>query len=156
MEEVIIRRARIEEYDEAIELVYKVFLRFEAAEYGKEGTDSFAEFLTSNDLYNLFATGHYVMYVAEYNKSIVGVASVRSGNHISLLFVDEKYHHRGIGRRLLLALGEYVSDTTDYNTLTVNSSPYAVDFYHRIGFEDTGEQRRDSGIIFTPMELSLI
>ena len=41
------------------------------------------------------------------------------------------------------------------NVLTVNSSPYAVDFYHKRGFRDTGAETVADGIRFTPMEIRL-
>ena len=43
-----------EQWDDAMELAFKVFLKYEAKQYGKEGTDNFAEFLTSPSLGKLF------------------------------------------------------------------------------------------------------
>ncbi len=39
-----IRRANIYDWDEAIALAWKTFLKFEAKDYGQEGIDSFREF----------------------------------------------------------------------------------------------------------------
>ena len=33
----------------------------------------------------------------------------------------------------------------------VNSSPYAVDVYHKLGFTDTDKEQMTNGIIYTPM-----
>ena len=39
----------------------------------------------------------------------------------------------------------------DVPCITVNSSPYAVDAYERLGFCKKGEQQEKDGIIFVPM-----
>ena len=39
--------------------------------------------------------------------------------------------------------------------LTVNASPYAVEFYHKKGFKDLQGETVADGIRFTPMELLL-
>ena len=40
----------------------------------------------------------------------------------------------------------------DVKRVTVNSSPYAVCVYERLGFVKTGEQQEQNGIIYVPME----
>ena len=54
MERVIIRSARVEEWDDAMELAFRVFLKYEAPDYGKAGTDAFARFITDEMLKKLF------------------------------------------------------------------------------------------------------
>ena len=142
-------------WDDATELAFKVFLKFEAKEYGREGTDSFAEFLTNTSLLKLFRAGKYVVYVAMIGDEIIGISSVRSGNHLSLLFVDERYHRQGIGGQLIKAIQNYLLENTQYQTMTVNASPYGVPFYLNAGFKATGEETVLDGIIYTPMELYL-
>lgn len=153
MDEIIIRRAAAEEWDEAMELAFKVFLKFEAKEYGEEGTEAFANFITDEMLRKLFLAGHYILYVAKRNGKIIGLISMRNGNHISLLFVDPLYHKMGIGRSLVEKLVEYLKTYTDQKLLTVNAAPSAIEFYRRLGFFETGELTRQDGIIYLPMEL---
>jgi hypothetical protein len=50
---------------------------------------------------------------------------------------------------------EYVLAEGKENFLTVDSSPYAVGFYHKNGFSDTEPVQRKDGIIYTPMQCSL-
>lgn len=152
MEDIVIRNALPEEWDNAMELAFRVFLGFEARDYGKKGTEAFAEFVTSEQLKKLFLTGHYNVFVAVKNDKIVGVASIRNINHISLLFVDGNYHYRGIASELIKYMEDYLKDTTEVTYMTVNSSPYAVGFYHRLGFKDTGLQTEEDNIIYTPMK----
>ena len=138
-----------------MELAFQVFLKYEAREYGEEGTRSFAEFISDEFLKKMFLMGEYPLFVAVEGERILGLISLRSGNHISLLFVDEKYHRRGIGSALIRHLQEYLLQNTRYTKLTVNASPYGIPFYHQVGFRDTGEETMKDGIVYTPMEFYL-
>ena len=152
---VLIRKATIEDWDAAMELAFRVFLKFEAREYGPEGTRNFAQFITDEALKKMFLIGEYLLFVAIKNGEQIGLISLRSGNHISLLFVDERYHRMGIGTLLMKHLQEYMLENTKQQKLTVFASPFGVPFYHRIGFVDVGEVTRKDGIIYTPMEFYL-
>jgi len=152
---VLIRKATATDWDEAMELAFRVFLKFEAEEYGPEGIKNFAQFLTDEDLKKMFMIGEYLLFVALVEDKQVGLISLRSGNHISLLFVDEKYHRKGIGTQLVKYLQDYMLQNTKQQKLTVFASPYGVPFYHRVGFVDIGKETRKDGIIYTPMEFYL-
>lgn len=154
-EEYIIREAGLDEWDTAMELAFRVFLKYESEEYGREGTDEFASFVSDPKLKSLFEIGVYTVYVAVLGGEIIGVVSRRSGNHISLLFVDDRYHRQGVGASLLSEIVKNTIATTVYTSLTVNSSPYGEEFYHRLGFTDLGERTKTGGMIYTPMELKL-
>lgn len=144
-----------EQWDDAMELAFKVFLKYEAKQYGKKGTDNFAEFLTSPSLDKLFKAGRYIVYIATVGKEIIGIASFRSGNHLSLLFVDDRYHRQGVARELIKVIQNHLLETTDYQTLTVNASPYGLPFYKSTGFVATDNEIEADGIIYTPMEMYL-
>lgn len=150
-----IRKAKEKEWDEAMELAFQTFLKYEAREYGEEGIKSFSTFITDTMLKNFFLLGEYKMFIAETDNKIIGLISLRSGNHISLLFVDEKYHRMGIGKALVSYVLNYLSMSTHFNKITVNASPYGIPFYHEIGFKDMGPLTKKDGIIYTPMELYL-
>jgi predicted GNAT family N-acyltransferase len=72
-----------------------------------------------------------------------------------MLFVDKTYHKRGIAKQLFDEFVKDVKSSSDKATLTVNSSPYAVGFYHKMGFKDTDNELEKDGIRFVPMELSI-
>ena len=150
-----VRRARSFEWEPAMELAFKVFLKFEALEYGPEGIRSFAEFVSDETLKKLFLQGNYLLFVAVEDDKIIGLISLRSGNHISLLFVDPKYHRCGVGTALVKYLQSYLLLHTKQQKLTVNAAPYGIPFYHRLGFRDTGVETKKDGIIYTPMEFYL-
>ena len=141
-------------WDEACELAFRVFMKFEAKEYGQKGIDSFAEFLTSPGLEKLFKADRYKVYVAMLEGKIIGIVSLRSGNFLSLLFVDDRYHRQGIGSELLNTVREYLLNETDQTTLTVNASTYAIPFYSKHGFVATADKiYAQDGIIYTPMQM---
>jgi len=153
MENIIISKALESEWEDAMEVVWKTFLKFEAPLYHKEGVENFLKFISDEKLFKMFQNGDYITYVAKENGRIVGVASLRSGNHISLLFVEEKYHKRGIARALLKRLQECVEENKRTVILTVNAAPCAVGFYERVGFVKKSEMQTADGITFLPMEL---
>ena len=147
-----VRKAKPEEWETAMELVWKTFLKFEAADYGEVGTKNFLEFISGEQLYKMFLNGDYVVWVALNGSKIVGVSSLRAGSHISLLFVDESYQRMGVGRLLIKTMQESLTENGSVK-LTVNSSPYGEEFYHKLGFTDVKERQSTDGIICTPMIL---
>ena len=150
-----IRFVTCDEWEEAMGLAWKTFLEFEGNVYPPEGVRSFEDFITDSSLKRMFIMGSYQMMAAFHDGKMVGMISLRNKTHISLLFVDRYYHRRGIGRALIDALSDYVKAEEGENKLTVNASPYGVEFYHCLGFQDIGPEKRQDGIIFTPMFLSI-
>lgn len=150
-----IRMAYREEWEEAIALAWKTFLMFEAEDYGKEGTDSFRDFISDQCLKKMFLKGEYQMLVALSGNKIVGMITLRNRSHISLLFVDERYHRQGIGSALIRGMGDYLLRENQIDRITVNASPYGTVFYHKLGFKDLGPEQESEGIRYTPMEFYL-
>ena len=61
------------------------------------------------------------------------------------------YHRKGIGRLLF----EKACSDNISGTITVNSSPYAIEVYHNLGFADTDIEQVTDGLRYTPMVCSL-
>lgn len=150
-----IRSAYRDEWQDAMALAWKTFLRFEADDYAPEGVRNFFDFVTDSTLYRMFVMGTYQLFVALDCNKVVGMITLRSSTHISLLFVDEKYHRKGIGRALMKYLTEYLLSEVGVSRVTVNASPYGVGFYHKLGFRDLCPEQQKNGIIYTPMEFIL-
>jgi ribosomal protein S18 acetylase RimI-like enzyme len=83
--------------------------------------------------------------------AVCGVIAVRPPAHLSLLFVDSRCHNQGIAR----AMFEYALFRLSGTEMTVNSSPYAVGFYRKMGFVETDREQTVNGIRFVPMKRSL-
>lgn len=150
-----IRTANRDEWEDAMALAWRTFLQFEANEYPPEGIKNFERFVTDSTIYRMFLVGSYHLFVAYAGATLVGMITLRDASHISLLFVDEKYHKQGIGRALVQHVKGYLASEDRVSHLTVNSSPYGVEFYHKLGFRDVRPQEQRDGIIYTPMEFAL-
>lgn len=150
-----VRSAYRNEWQEAMALAWKTFLRFEADVYTPEGVENFRNFVTDSTLYRMFVMGSYQLFVAVAHNRVVGMITLRETAHISLLFVDEAYHRRGIGRALIRYLADYLVTEMGVGRVTVNASPYGVEFYHKMGFRDLGPEETKEGITYTPMEFIL-
>ena len=137
-----IRRLRTDEIQTALDLMWEVFLQFEAPEYPPEGVQTFRAYLDDTE-----KTERLTYYGAFCGDTLTGVLCMRAPQHISGFFVRGAYHRRGIGRALFMRM------TEDYETqrFTVNSSPYAVEIYRHLGFVPTGAEQCEDGIRFTPM-----
>lgn len=125
-------------------LIIEVFMKFEAPDYSEEGIKSFFDTAINNDEF----MGALTIYGAYDNNKLVGVIATRNaGKHIALFFVDGNYHRKGIGRKLFNTIVE----CCDSSEITVNSSPYAKEIYHHLGFQDTDIEQTITGIRFIPM-----
>lgn len=150
-----IRSAYRDEWDDAMALAWKTFMQFEADCYTIEGIKNFEDFITDTTLHRMFVMGAYQMFVALDHNQIIGMITLRDDSHISLLFVDEKYHRQGVGRALIEYLREYLLSEAGVSRVTVNAAPYGVAFYHKLGFRDLRPEEESDGIKYTPMEFIL-
>lgn len=145
----------ISEWEAAILLTYRVFMKYDAPSFSEKGIEKFKLFIYDENLKKNFEKGLFQVVGAFDGAKMVGVIALRDYNHISLLFVDEAYQKIGIGGFLVKQLLIYCYRKLNQNRITVNSSPYAEDFYHHLGFKNIGGQINDEGILFTPMILEL-
>ena len=135
------------EYEEAFDLVWEVFLEYEAPDYTQDGVDEFFQSIHDEDYIFMLS-----VYGAFIENKLVGVIATRTnGSHIALFFVNGRYHKQGIGRRLF----ETVKSECKEKYMTVNSSPYAISIYRKLGFLDTDVQQVVNGLKFTPMRYAM-
>lgn len=148
----VIRWAGPEDWSPSMKMVWKTFLKFEAVDYTEEGIKNFLDFITDQKLYQAFLDGEYQMMIALDGERIIGAASVRSRNHLSLLFVDEQYHRQGVGKNLLKRMCEYLKNEEGERYMSLTAAPYAVNFYRKLGFRVVKPEEEISGIRVTSME----
>lgn len=140
------RQENIHRRTAALELCWRVFLEFEAPEYPAEGVAAFRASLDDKE-----RTRSLAFYGAYDGEKLVGTLCMCAPQHIGGFFVDGGYHRRGIGRRLFEAMRR------DYEKqeFTVNSSPYAVEIYKRLGFvQEDAERLSPEGLRYTPMRFT--
>ncbi len=139
-----IRKLESFETESALDLVNKVFMEFEAPDYSEEGVEEFNKSMRDEEYLSKLC-----MYGAYANEKLIGVIATRSeGTHIALFFVDSDFQGKGVGRSLFQTV---VADCNS-NRITVNSSPYAVPIYKKLGFTETDTEQAVNGLRFTPME----
>ena len=129
---------------DAIDLIWTTFLQFEAPDYSEEGIKSFKDFIENRDIINTLE--FWGAYDSLLLKGVI--ATNENRKHICCFFVKAEYHRQGIGRKLW----EYLLENSKSEVITVNSSPYAVPVYHRLGFVDTDTEQLADGKRYTPMK----
>lgn len=140
---VSIRELDGPEADAALELARRVFLEYEAPDYGPEGTEEFQRSLSDPSYVGILR-----IYGAYAGEIMAGMMATRlNGSHLALLFVERAYQRRGIGRMLI---DRARADCT-HGCLSVNASPYGAEFYHILGFTDTRPEQVTRGLRYTPM-----
>lgn len=142
--EFSIRKLYNNETENALELVWSVFQEFEAPDYTQEGADEFYKSIHDEKYLSMLS-----VYGAFSDDKLVGVIATRnSASHIALFFVTREYQKNGIGKTL------FKTALSDNHTgvLTVNSSPFAVPVYRRLGFAEVDSEQAENGIRFTPMK----
>lgn len=147
-----VRWAKVNEWAPAMKMIWKTFMKFEGRDYTEEGIKNFFDFISDDGLYNAFLRGDYQLMVALDGERVVGAGSIRNCNHLSLLFVDEEYHYRGIGAAIITNLCEYLENEAGEKYMSLNAAPYAVGFYRKLGFLATAPEEEYSGIRVTRME----
>lgn len=149
-----IRRLKADEVDGALILVRDVFMKFEAPVYSPEGVQTFMEqIIESEEFRGSCRRGETPLYGAFDGDELIGVMGMRpTMSHINLAFVREDYHRRGAASALFKYLLEDVKKLRpEITAVTVNSSPYGLPFYEKVGFKASDSELTVDGIRFTPM-----
>jgi GNAT superfamily N-acetyltransferase len=137
------------------QLVQRVFDRFEAPDYAPLGQQEFYKYANLQAYHE--RTQNHRIWVCLAGGRLAGMIEIRHFSHISLLFVEAEYHRKGLGRKLWqTALTACLEQNPDLKVVTVNSSPYALPVYERLGFRPTAPEQLVNGIRFIPMSLNLI
>lgn len=138
---------------QAIDLVNAVFSEFVAVDYSEQGRNTFTNYLKNKyeEVAADLLSKHKKMWAYYEDGEILGVISTRDISHISLMFVDKKHHKKGIARQMFEVVLAEIKGNEGIKQITVNSSPYAVKVYERLGFAATGAQQEKDGILFIPM-----
>jgi len=145
-EDYTIKELNIQDLAPALNLVWNVFLEFEAPDYCEEGVEEFKEFIEYDSIRDKLLQSQFNIWACYDNNKIIGVLATRPPCHISLLFVDKQYHRKGIARALFNEMLKHYKTNSGYSEITVNSSPYAAEVYHRLGFKDTSAEQIINGM----------
>lgn len=132
--------------------VANVFNECIAKDFSQEGINTFMNFISPNVIKHRNALNHFLL-VAKVEDTIVGIIELRDNCHISLLFTDPGYHRKGIAKQLVdRGIADCLAKNPSLLFLTVNSSPYAIAAYERLGFHLADSEKVMNGMRFTPMK----
>ena len=149
-QKIIIKPLKKSEINSLSLMITAIFDEFIGCDYSEEGKATFKDNITPKNILDRLAVNRF--YTAKKGTAIIGALEIRNNDHIALFFVDKKYHKKGIGKMLFNNyLNELNKMDTKIETITVNSSIYAVKIYERLGFKKTGELQEKNGIKFIPM-----
>ena len=141
---------------EALDVVWEICEKYEAPVDEEIGIKTFRHVIEYGNMVEKVNQGEMIFWGCYLNNYLVGVIALRTGQHISLLFVREKFHRLGVARRLVrVAVSHLVNQEPEIRAVTVNSSPFAVEFYKKIGFVPLGPERTEDGIRFTSMRMTI-
>ncbi len=91
--------------------------------------------------------GDNVILVAVDEGKVRGVAELKEGRHVAMLFVAPDCQQRGVGRALMTALLTHARAPL----ITVSASLPSVPAYARYGFVCAGDVATASGLVYQPM-----
>lgn len=140
----------------ALELVWDVFLECDAEDYEEIGQKTFRHFISRENMEEKMDIGEIVFFGAYEVNKLVGVIAMRSGFHVSLLFVDKRYQRQGVAKRLIRRAVSYCIECNPLLTqITVNSSPKGVGAYRAMGFYPLSPEMKKEGMRYTPMRIDI-
>jgi diamine N-acetyltransferase len=107
-------------------------------------------FYTPEALYRQMFEQQHIFFLAELDEVQVGFASVGKIDEgifrLHKLYVKPELHGKGVGKALVEAVLDEAFDGGGRKLqLTVNKNNKSLSFYHRLGFNITGEQKLDIG-----------
>lgn len=154
---ICVRRLERPDMDAAFSLIWETFLAFEAPDYGPEGVAAFRRTIIDDQAFRAACrSGENRMWGAFHGNRLIGVFGMRGPSHICLVFSHRDYHRKGVATAIFQRLlADIRIENPDITELTLNSSPYGLPFYHRLGFVDTAKEQIADGIRFTPMRYDL-
>lgn len=99
-----------------------------------------------------FVAQGYVYHLAEIDGVLAGFIAVRDRSHVYSLYVERRFHRRGVARRLWETARAAALGPGHPGVFTVNASSHALPFYASIGFVPSAAMQ--SGIVrYHPMRL---
>ena len=146
------RKATPEDVRPALDLALRVFMEYDAPDYGPEHADrmrlAIDDRITNPDIY---LSGKRLMFVALDDKKVIGIIETYGNNRIALLFVDGNYQRQGIATELMSRIICELK-MNGFDKIVLNSSPHGLPFYKHFGFIPIETEKNINTPWKTPME----
>lgn len=133
-------------------LLRTLALEYILHESSAEGASTFLAENNESGLRGFVARGH-VYHVALAGEELAGFVAVRDDRHLFHLFVDKRWHGRGLARRLWETARTAAIARGGGAVFTVNASNFAVPMYEALGFVRTAPTQCTKGLYYNPMRL---
>lgn len=134
-----IRLAIEDDIPPALDLAWRMFVKYDSLDYGAEHTERMREAIEDR-LKNLSIYNQRLMVVTLVDDKVVGMLETYGTNRISLLFVDSKYQRKGIATAMMNRIASELK-MRGYDKIVLNSSPYGLSFYEHFGFTVEAEEK---------------
>ena len=144
-----IRLATDDDIVPALDLAWRMFVKYDSPDYGVEHTERMR--VAIEDRLNDFSIYmQRLLVVALVDGKVVGMLETYGTNRISLLFVDSAYQRKGIATAMM---NKIVCELKQrgYDRIVLNSSPYGLSFYEHFGFSVVEEEKNPDTPWKTPM-----
>ncbi len=143
------------DYESTWKLVQRVYDKFVAPDYSDEGNSKYYSSVTLSFI-EKWKREQRISLIAKTDKRVVGIIDLKNNNHLTMFFVDDRYQNQGIGTELLKkAIIKAIENDSELSYLEVNSSPFAVKVYEKLGFHKISEEKELFGIKFTEMKMPI-
>ena len=148
-----IRIATETDIPDALDLAWRMFVKFDATDYGAEHTERMRKAIEDR-LKDLSIYTKRLLVVALADDKVVGMIETYGTNRISLLFVDSEYQRKGIATALMSKIASELK-MRGYDKIVLNSSPHGLPFYKHFGFVVVEEEKNPDTPWKTPMSYIL-
>ncbi|WP_417506682.1 GNAT family N-acetyltransferase [Marinomonas gallaica] len=145
-----IRTLQIEDLEAVSAVCMEAFMASVAKSLSEEGIATFTKVAASDAFFERMSKDTN-MLVALIKDEIVGVAELREGHHVSMLFVRPDHQRHGLGTQLLNALLLLARS----QKVTVSASLSSIAAYKKYGFIECGDISEIAGLTYQPMDITL-
>ena len=148
-----IRLATDEDIPQALDLAWRMFVKYDSQDYGAEHTERMRVAIEDR-LKDLSIYAKRLMVVALVDDKVAGMLETYGTNRISLLFVDSEYQRKGIATAMMSRIACELK-MRGYDKIVLNSSPYGLPFYKHFGFTVQEEEKNADTPWKTPVSYAL-
>ena len=154
-----IRPASIDDSEQISRLIITVAESQLRNEFSEEGWSLFLRLISRQTQQGLISDDQFNYWVAytldeQGDEIITGLLSSKNTTHIFHFFIHPHFQRQGIGRALWRNF-LFQLPATSPHIITVKSSDFACDFYHKLGFVDKQPRCMVNGLVYTLMHYTM-
>ena len=148
-----IRLAMNDDIVPALDLAWRMFLKYDSPDYGAEHTERMRMAINER-LEDLGIYSQRLLVVAVVEGKVVGMIETYGTNRVSLLFVDSEHQRKGVATAMMSKIAGELK-MRGYDKIVLNSSPHGLAFYKHFGFVVEEEEKNPDTPWKTPMSYML-